>query len=339
MKFSILMYSSLLFIKLNFLPNVTLLGWVFFAVFIDFITGVLKAKLTKQVINSQGFRQTAIKSLQYIGLIVGGIIIGNSFEKQSDIVHWVNDGLLMFILYVEVYSIFENLYAMNPDSKVAQRVFAPAMRILIIGINKNSLNKVADDAEAASGTNTADAAKLVVIGFAFILLSGCKTIRPGVDNSYSKSDTTITNYKPVDVQYKGATVGASFNYDSAMGLMFTKWVKMLPVAQQSLNMDSLYKVFKGSLKTGEIKTVTDPQTKVQLQYWVDEFGKLQMTCSSKDQTIQMMVAEITRLTKEVTAKKTVEVVKEMPWWGWVLSGGALIIVVVCLLTYVIHQFK
>lgn len=317
------MYVSLLFIKLNFLPNVTLLGWVFFAVLIDFITGVLKAKLTKQVVNSQGFRQTAIKSLQYIGLIVGGIIIGNSFEKQSDIVSWVNDGLLMFILYVEVYSIFENLYAMNPNSKIAQRVFAPAMRILIIGISKNSLEKTADDAEAATKniSNVKNAVSVLLIATSIMLLSGCRVIKPEVTNSYSKSDTTITNYKPVDFNYKGASVGASFNYDS----LFNSWKNNLPVAiAKQTNIDSLYKAFKASLKVGEIKTVTDPQTKVQLQYFMDEYGKLNITCSSKDQTIQMMVAEITRLTKEVSAKKTVEIVYKMPWWGWLVCGVALL---------------
>jgi len=322
MKFSILTYISLLFVKLTFLPNVTMLGWVFFAVLVDFITGVLKAKLNKQLLTSGGFRQTSIKCLQYIGLIVGGIIIGNSFEKQSDIVKWVNDGLLMFILYVEVYSIFENLYAMNPDSKVAKMIFKPAMRILTVGLEKNSLNKVADSTEAA---------KLVIIGFAFIFLSGCKVVKPEVDNSYTKKDTTITNYVPVDVHYQGASVGAAFNYDSAMTLMFTKWVKMLPVAQQSLNMDSLYKIFKGSLKTGEKQTITDPETKVQLQYWVDEFGKLQMTCTSKDKTIQMMVAQITKLTEEVTKQKKIEVVYKMPSWGWIVIGISIIPTLIALI--------
>ncbi len=315
MKISFLMYISLLFIKLTFLPNITMLGWVFFAVLVDFITGVIKAKMNKQLLTSGGFRQTSIKCLQYIGLIVGGIIIGNSFEKQSDIVKWVNDGLLMFILYVEVYSIFENLYALNPNSKIATMIFKPAMRILTIGLEKNSLNKAADAADAA------DAAKLVAIGFSFILLTGCKIIKPEVTNSYRKSDTTITNYKPVDFNYKGASVGASFNYDS----LFNSWKNNLPTAiAKQTNIDSLYKAFKASLKVGEVKTVTDPQTKVQLQYFMDEYGKLNITCSSKDQTIQMMVAEITRLTKEVSAKKTVEVVYKMPWWGWLVCGVGLL---------------
>lgn len=358
MKFSILTYISLLFVKLTFLPNLTMLGWVFFAVLVDFMTGVLKAKLNKQLLTSGGFRQTSIKCLQYIGLIVGGIIIGNSFEKQSDIVKWVNDGLLMFILYVEVYSIFENLYAMNPNSKVSKMIFKPAMRILTIGLEKNSLNKAADAAEASRTDNAKqqshhatvqsiiddyknlkNTSSVILIAASLMLLSACRIIKPEVSSSFTSKDTTITNYKPVNVEVKGATVGASFNYDSAMNVMFGKWVKMLPAAQQSLNMDSLYKVFKGSLKTGEIKTITDPQTKVQLQYWVDEFGKLQMTCSSKDQTIQMMVAEITRLTKEVTKEKKVEVVKEMTWWGWIFTGLGLAVFLILLVVFVIHNIK
>lgn len=320
MKFSLLMYITLLIIKLNFLPNITMLGWVFFAVLVDFMTGVLKAKLNKQLLTSGGFRQTSIKCLQYIGLIVGGIIIGNAFEKQSDIVAWVNDGLLIFILYVEVYSIFENLYAMNPNSKVAKMIFKPAMRILTIGLEKHSLNNAAEKAEAT---------KLVVVGFAFMLLTGCRVIKPEETSSFSSKDTTITNYKPVNIDVKGATVANSINQDS----LFKAFAKLIENskgnATRPINMDSLLTAFKANLKQGikDTMIVTDAQTKVQLKYWYDEFGKLQMTCSSKDQTIQMMVAEITRLTKEVSKQKTIEIVYKMPSWGWVLIGMSLLIII------------
>jgi phage-related holin len=316
MKFSVLIYITLLTIKLNFLPNITMLGWVFFAVLVDFLTGVLKAKLNKQILTSGGFRQTSIKCLQYIGLIVGGIIIGNAFEKQSDIVTWVNDGLLIFIIYVEVYSIFENLYAMNPNSKVAKMIFKPAMRILTIGLEKHSLNNAAEKAEAT---------KLVVIGFAFVLFTGCRVVKPEVNSSFTSKDTTITNYKSVNAEYKGATVANSINQDS----LFKAFAKLIANsksdATRPMNMDSLLTAFKAGLKqvTKDTIVVTDAQTKVQLKYWYDEFGKLQMTCSSKDQTIQMMIAEITRLTKEVTKEKKVEVVYKMPNWGWVVIGIAL----------------
>lgn len=182
--------------------------------------------------------------------------------------------------------------------------------------------------------------KIFIVVLYSLLLLSCRIIKPEQTNSYRKEDSTITNYKKVDVEYKGATVTGSFNYDSLVRLMADKYVKLLPVQQQqSINLDSLYKAFKANLKTNEKQTVTDPQTKVQLQYWVDEFGKLQMTCSSKDQTIQMMVAEITRLTKEVSTNKKTEIVYKMSWWGWAIVGCSLFIIIIALIIGVVIFLK
>lgn len=325
MKFSILkitIAAGLAGLQLKFMPNVNMLGWVFVAVFVDFITGVIKAKIQDKLLSSQGFRQTSIKCLQYLGLIVGCIILGNTVDKENQLVKWINDGMLLFIIYVEVYSIFENLYAFNPDSKVAP-LFKLVMRILTVGLEKNNINKIVEDVESAAKT---DAVKTLLIVTSILALTACKVVKPGTDTSYTKEDTTITAYKPVNAEYKGATVGNSINQDSLFKAFAALLQKSNSNGQRPINIDSLLTAFKAGLKQGQKDTmlVTDPQSKVQLKYWYDEFGKLQMTCSSKDQTIQLMVAEITRLTKEVSKAKSVEVIYKMPWWGWLIVGVALV---------------
>ena len=61
--------------------------------------------------------------------------------------------------------------------------------------------------------------------------------------------------------------------------------------------------------------VTDPQTKAQLSYWIDAYGKLQLACESKDQTVQTLQPVVNKTTKDVT--KTTVIVKETPKWNWI----------------------
>lgn len=310
MKTSILGYISLLFFKLTFFPNMDLLAWVFIAIFIDFLTGVIKAKIQGKQLTSGGFRQTVIKCLQYIGLIVGGIVMGNSLPKESEIVRWVNDGLLLFIMYVECYSIFENLYAFNPESKVAKLVFKPIMTLLTAGLERNKIPM----------PNVSDTTKTTtVIAFLF-LIGACKTIHPGVDNFHSSTDTTTTQYKQVAVNVQGANVGNALNMDSLVRAIVAQ------SATKSTNVDSLVKAIMAKLKPSkDTIRISDASGKVELKYWYDEFGKLQINCASKDQTITLLVAEVSKLRTQLDKKQTTIVVKEMPWWGWLIIGGSILI--------------
>lgn len=132
------------FIKLHYMPNLDLLTWVFIAMLFDFISGIIKSKMLKIPITSGRLRDSAIKSLQYIGVIVGCIIIANTVHETNEITTWINDGMLIFIIYCEVYSIIENLRDMKPDSKVSRLVFVPLLSILSLSITKAAL-KVKDE--------------------------------------------------------------------------------------------------------------------------------------------------------------------------------------------------
>lgn len=328
---------SLLLIKLTFFPDIKLMAWLLMAFVIDFLTGVVKSYFNKKAISSQGFRQTAIKALQYSGLLIAGIIIGNSFEKNSELVKWVNDGMVLFLLYVEVYSIFENLRDMNPESKVAKMLFNPALTILTLGMQRLSMSKLHEEKKQEINKDFSSGNTTLIVLFigSLFALSSCTVVRPGENNSYSKKDTTTTTYKKVDVEVKGGTVTNSVNIDS----LFAAWKKSLPPNQQ-MNVDSLYKAFIKGLKKDTV-TVTDYNSKAQLKYWYDEFGKLQMSCTAKDQTVSLMVAEITRLTQEVTKKQTTNVVYKMTWWGWILVGcgtlSTIVLLVLLALWFINHK--
>lgn len=150
---------------------------------------------------------------------------------------------------------------------------------------------------------------IMAVILASVYLTSCKTIKPGTDTI--KTDQTNIVYVPVDVPVKGAQVGTSLNLDSLVKAAINARTKYLK--------DSLAAVLAGkptlTPPPSNKNTVTDPQTKAQLTYWIDQFGKLQLTCESKDQTVTMLVAEVSRLSKEVTKK--IEVIKETPLWNWI----------------------
>lgn len=142
----ILSVSILLFLKIAFLPSVSLLFYMAIAMVIDFITGIVKAKMQGQIRTSAGYRKTVVKFLQYGGSIAAGIVLANlSQEKGGEslklLLSYVNDGLLVFIIYIEVTSVFENLYAIDNSSVISKMFIAPVLRILTWQINNNPLMK------------------------------------------------------------------------------------------------------------------------------------------------------------------------------------------------------
>ncbi len=327
---------SLLFFKLTFFPRLDLLAWVFIAVVIDLLTGVVKAFIKKQAVTSQGFRQTAVKALQYSGLIIAGIIIGNSFEKNTDLVRWVNDGMLLFLLYVEVYSIFENLRDMNPESKVSKMIFSPALTILTLGMQRLSLNKLTESSKEKQPPNTGGVASICLLGFVSVLaLSSCRVIKPQTDYRLTQKDTTIINYKKVDIQVPGATVTNNINLDSFAHVIANRFIA---AGNSNVNKDSLINAlqasFKAGLKTDTVRVI-DSQNKAELKYWVDQYGKLQMSCTSKDQMVNAMLAEVTKLRATFESSKKTEIVYKMPWWGWLLCGASILIMLLFIVSLIL----
>lgn len=315
-------YISLLFLKLSFMPDAGLLAWVFIAMLADLVTGIIKSKMLKTPITSTGMRKSVVKALQYMGLIIAGVILGNTMKENNEVIRWINDGMLIFIIYVEVYSILENLYAMNPESPVSKNIFKPLLSFLALSISKNPFSKI--------NNNTGSNNNLTVIVLLLVSISfaSCKIVNPGIDSSYEKSDTTSTNYKPVNVDVKGATVSNTLNVDSIVAAIAYK----IKATQPTVNMDSLIATIKANLSySNKPVSVTDKDGKVELKYWLDEFGKLQITCSSKDQTIQLLVAEITKLSKEKRTEARTEVDYRMPWWGWLILGASAIMFVIGLI--------
>jgi hypothetical protein len=54
---------------------------------------------------------------------------------------------MLFIIYIEVTSIFENLYAIDNTSMISKYLYKPVLVILKFGIENNAVVKAADKIE------------------------------------------------------------------------------------------------------------------------------------------------------------------------------------------------
>lgn len=142
--------AIMLFIKTLFLPNVDLLIWMAIAMAGDWSTGILKSVILQIPRTSSGYRKTLSKFLQYAGSIIASVILTNVVSKtkfvdketEFAIVNYLNDGLLIYIIYIEVTSIFENLYACDHKSKFSKFIIAPLLKLLTFQIKGRPLNTV-----------------------------------------------------------------------------------------------------------------------------------------------------------------------------------------------------
>jgi amino acid permease len=113
---------------------------------LDFLTGVAAAIKEKKVRTSHGFRRTIFKFLQYGGAICVGVILGstaayNKMEGASSLISFLNDGLIVFIIYIEITSIFENLYRCDNSSKFSTFLILPVLKLLTFQIKNNPIAK------------------------------------------------------------------------------------------------------------------------------------------------------------------------------------------------------
>jgi hypothetical protein len=163
---------------------------------------------------------------------------------------------------------------------------------------------------------------LTSLVFISVLSLGCKVIKPAVETT--KTEETSFKFHPIDVVVSGAAVGTSLNLDSMYRsalIMRSQFIK------DSINAALTGKVIAESPAKKHV--ITDPETKAQLTYWVDQYGKLQISCESKDQIVKVLVSEVTRLSKEVS--KTTAVVKETPKWNWIIMSALATLLIISII--------
>lgn len=145
--------ATLLFLDFFMNPTFSLFGVLMAVIGIDFLTGVVKAKFKKLARTSEGYRKTVTKLLQYIVPVLilwgGGRFIPEYAERLKQASGWV----MMFIIYIEVTSIFENLYEIDKKSPISKYLYRPALVILKFGLEHNAIEQAAEKLKDKGNTS------------------------------------------------------------------------------------------------------------------------------------------------------------------------------------------
>lgn len=138
-------FITLLNVNYSFLPTGTLLLAMAVAVILDFIAGVIKASYNNQVRTSEGYRKTVVKFIQYGGAVCVSMLLKflvglkdqGTVEYLNPYMEFLNDGLLIFIIFIEVTSVLENMYAIDSKSVFAVYFIKPLLKIMTFAIKNN----------------------------------------------------------------------------------------------------------------------------------------------------------------------------------------------------------
>ena len=121
------------------LPSGILLAWMCVALIADLITGVTRAIVDDKTRTSQGYRETLGKIIQYGGALIIGVILSSMAKHHAAglnpiIFEYFNDFLVSFIVFIEITSILENMYAISPDSKFSKYFVKPVLSLLTFNL-------------------------------------------------------------------------------------------------------------------------------------------------------------------------------------------------------------
>lgn len=117
------------------LPPANLLIWLGVSMFLDLVTGIAKAIKKEVVRTSKGYRETVSKFVQYGGAIAIGVVLANisDYKKEGDgsqiIYAYFSNSMLLFIIYIEITSILENLIEVSPESEFTKKFLIPVHKL------------------------------------------------------------------------------------------------------------------------------------------------------------------------------------------------------------------
>jgi hypothetical protein len=178
-----------------------------------------------------------------------------------------------------------------------------------------------------NNTNGSIVAPVVICIFAATLFSSCRVVKPQT-NTVIK-DSTITRIDTVRVTVPGAYVSSGFNCDS----LVKKWMMERDHYKQDSTNAANNKQPIPPRPKPVIQYITDPQTKAQLSYWIDQAGRVQVGCEAKDQKITELQKEITRLHSVSITTITPPIIKQVtPWWNWLLIGVLATLFIISIIT-------
>lgn len=114
---------------------------LFLLIGLDFLTAMAKLRVLKIEPTSEGQRRSVSKITQYGGAIVVCYLLWALFKTNLPNAGIILNMILLGVMFVEVTSIFENLYEVDHKSYFGKYFIYPVLKIMKFGMVKNPLMK------------------------------------------------------------------------------------------------------------------------------------------------------------------------------------------------------
>lgn len=140
----IVLATSFAWFSVKYVPSAMILFWLAAAVFVDLLTGLLKAWSSGNNTTSTGLRKSVIKIGSYVGTVVMVTILVNvigivDITNKYDLTLLI-DALMGFIVFIELYSICENIDATYPNSLLTKYLISPLLKFFKGKLSNNPIN-------------------------------------------------------------------------------------------------------------------------------------------------------------------------------------------------------
>ena len=133
--------------KWSFFPTLTLMIAMGCVITLDFFTGIIKAFFKGEARTSKGYRRTVSKFIQYGGAVCVSMVMkylmvmkgDDNFSPFIPFMDYLNNGLLFFIIFIEITSVLENMYAIDKNSPFAHYIIKPLLKLMTFAIKNNTI--------------------------------------------------------------------------------------------------------------------------------------------------------------------------------------------------------
>lgn len=119
-------------VEVAFLPNWQLVYYLVGAMAIDLLTGLIKSWNLGKNTTSIGFRKTVTKVVMYVSIITGTWVLANLLSQMYDKADYspLVNLTIGFLSFIELYSVFENVYTISPSSTLSRYIAKPFLKLL-----------------------------------------------------------------------------------------------------------------------------------------------------------------------------------------------------------------
>lgn len=131
---SLLMGSLFAWFSVKHIPSAMMLFWLGLALVLNLISGVAKAWTKGEFTTALGFQKTVVKIMVYSCTVIAMVMLVNMVQSISGNTQFnfsiAIDSVMGFLVWIELYSVFENVSVIYPKSALTRFLILPLLKVL-----------------------------------------------------------------------------------------------------------------------------------------------------------------------------------------------------------------